>query len=156
MLWIAALIQDAQGSVAPYLHPNLGRRVMVTLWISGSTLAVLLVVHYLVLALLLTMITAAVILLIDQRTSQIRAVYCLHLVIIGGLAVAAMGEIVYVKDFYDADPLGFRDNTIFKLYEEAWLMMAVGSAGALARLAEFAGISRITPGPSTAHVDESA
>ncbi len=144
-LWIGTLVYDARGKTAFRRYPTLGRPTVITVWVAGLALAVLLLAHYLVLALLLTMIAAAVLLLLDQRTSRPRTVYCLHLLIIGGLAVAAMGEIVYVKDFYDADPLAFRDNTIFKLYEEAWLMMAVGSAGALARLAGFAGVLHAKP-----------
>jgi uncharacterized membrane protein len=57
-----------------------------------------------------------------------------HVMIIMGLIVAAAGEIVYVKDFYDGDPILFRSNTVFKLYEDAWLLLNISAAVALARL----------------------
>ncbi|HXT35701.1 MAG TPA: DUF2298 domain-containing protein, partial [Chloroflexota bacterium] len=138
--WIGLLMGDRKDEEAQAWQPLLERPAAVTLAILGLCVTLLLIAHYLVLALLLVMIAATVLLMVDQRAPKPPAVYCLHLAILVGLGIAAAGEIVYVKDFYDGGPLTFRNNTLFKLYEEAWLMMAVGSAGALARLGTFAGV----------------
>lgn len=95
-----------------------------------------LAIGYLVLALLISLISLAVLSLIDRRERQDVNLLFLHLLIALGLSVAAAGEIVYVRDFYDSsDPANttFRNNTIFKIYEQAWLMMGIGSAIALLR-----------------------
>jgi uncharacterized membrane protein len=138
--WIGMVMSDRKGETVPVWQPLLERPAAVTLGILTVCVIALLIAHYLVLALLLVMIAATVLLMVDQRAPKPPAVYCLHLAILIGLGIAAAGEIVYVKDFYDGGPLTFRNNTLFKLYEEAWLMMAVGSAGALARLGTFAGV----------------
>ena len=138
--WIGLSVGDRKDEKVRVWQPLLERPAAVTLSILGVCIILLLIAHYLVLALLLVMIGATVLLMVDQRAPKPPTVYCLHLAILVGLGIAAAGEIVYVKDFYDGGPLTFRNNTLFKLYEEAWLMMAVGSAGALARLGAFAGV----------------
>jgi YYY domain-containing protein len=101
----------------------------------GLALVVLFaVIQYAVLALLTAMIAAALVVLVDRRKRHDSTTLFLHLLIVLGLGAAAAAEIVYVKDFYDGDPLRFRTNTVFKVYEEAWLMIGIASAAALARL----------------------
>ncbi|MGH2410669.1 MAG: DUF2298 domain-containing protein, partial [Chloroflexota bacterium] len=138
--WIGLVLGERKEEKVRVWQPLLERPAAVTLSILAVCVTALLIAHYLVLALLLVMIAATVLLMVDQRAPKLPAVYCLHLAILVGLGIAAAGEIVYIKDFYDGGPLTFRNNTLFKLYEEAWLMMAVGSAGALARLGAFTGV----------------
>jgi YYY domain-containing protein len=98
---------------------------------------VFVVVQYAVLALLTPMIAAALLILVDRRQRHDTSTLFLHLLIMLGLGVAAAAEIVYIRDFYDNNnpaDTAFRNNTVFKLYEEAWVLMGIASAGALARL----------------------
>ncbi len=100
----------------------------------GGAALVFFFISYGVLALLSFMAGLAVLLLIDRRERQEPALMFFHVLIIMGLVVAAAGEIVYVRDFYDGDPILFRSNTVFKLYEDAWLLLNTSAAVALARL----------------------
>ncbi|HVA88411.1 MAG TPA: DUF2298 domain-containing protein, partial [Chloroflexota bacterium] len=138
--WVGLVAGERSTQVVRRWRPRLESPAAATLWIAGAAIAATAVAQFPVLTLLLAMIAADVLLMVDQRTVRAPAIYCLHLAILVGLGIAAAGEIVYVKDFYDGGPLTFRSNTLFKLYEEAWLMMAVGSAGALARLGAFTGV----------------
>jgi YYY domain-containing protein len=108
--------------------------VIALLIVGAPALGALLIVHYWVLAMLCAMGILVGLLLIDQRGSQSASVAGLHLVLLVGLALVAAGEIVYVKDFYDGDPVAFRNNTVFKLYEEAWVMLGLAGAVGLARM----------------------
>jgi uncharacterized membrane protein len=100
----------------------------------GGTALVFFFISYGVLALLTTMAGLALLLLIDRRERQEPALMFFHIMLIMGLIVAAAGEIVYVRDFYDGDPILFRSNTVFKLYEDAWLLLNISAAVGLARL----------------------
>lgn len=108
--------------------------VSLILGLGDVLLLVLLAVNYWVLSILLVLLSCTLLLLVDQRRRPAPAVYGLHLLILVGIGLAAAGEVVYVKDFYDADPVSFRNNTVFKIYEEAWVMMGVGAGVGLARL----------------------
>jgi YYY domain-containing protein len=108
---------------------------LLTVLIVGGGLALLFTaLNYLVLALLVSMASLALILLLDRRQRQEPALLFLHVLMLTGIVVAAAGEIVYVKDFYDGSPILFRSNTVFKLYEDAWLLLNISAAVALARL----------------------
>ncbi len=102
--------------------------------VGGGTAVVFFFISYGVLALLTAMAGLALLLLIDRRERQEPALMFFHVMIIMGLLVAAAGEIVYVRDFYDGDPILFRSNTVFKLYEDAWLLLNISAAVGLARL----------------------
>jgi len=99
-----------------------------------GTVVLFLLINYLALAWLTALAGLAVLLLIDRRQRQEPEHMFLHLMLIMGLVVAAAAEIVYVVDFYDGDPVLFRSNTVFKLYEDAWLLLNISAAVALARL----------------------
>jgi len=104
------------------------------LTVGGCIVLFFLVINYWVLALLTALLTVALIVLVDQRERQDGAQVFLHLLILIGLGVAAAGEIVYIRDFNDADPLTFRNNTVFKIYEQVWLMLGIAGGVSLARL----------------------
>ena len=116
--------------VRPALPPLPGA----LLTLGGGTVLFFLLINYWVLALLTALLTLALIVLVDQRERQDGASVFMHLLILLGLGVAAAGEIVYIRDFNDADPLTFRNNTIFKIYEQAWLMLGIAGGVSLARL----------------------
>ena len=102
--------------------------------VGGGTALVFFFISYGVLALLSSMAALALLQLIDRRERQDPALMFFHVMILMGLIVAAAGEIVYVRDFYDGDPILFRSNTVFKLYEDAWLLLNISAAVGLARL----------------------
>ena len=114
------------------------------LLIGGGLVLLFLAIGYLVLALLSGLLTMTLLLMLDRKEEGTRGdgrgeqraaeELFLHVLIAVGLLVAAAGEIVYVRDFYDPEPLLFRSNTIFKLYEDTWLLLNLGAAVALIRL----------------------
>ncbi len=108
--------------------------VWTTCLLGAGGAAGLLVIDYLVLAWLSGLIGLAVLLLIDRADEHDDREVFLHLLIIMGLLIAAAAEIIYVVDFNDADPLLFRSNTVFKLYEDAWLLLSICAGVGLARL----------------------
>jgi len=61
-----------------------------------------------------------------------------RLVVLGmtflALGLTAVCEVAFLADFNAGDPNTYRMNTVFKLYEQAWLLFAVASAAALAAL----------------------
>jgi YYY domain-containing protein len=87
---------------AAYSTPSSWARAVLLL---ASPLVVLLAaIQYQVLALLAVLIAAALLLLVDRTDPAGDGLVFLHLLIILGLGVAATAEIVYEKDYYDADP----------------------------------------------------
>jgi YYY domain-containing protein len=108
--------------------------IVTILLVGGGLVLLFLAINYLVLALLTAMASLTILLLIDRLHRQEPAVMFFHVMLIMGLIVASAGEIVYVRDFYDGDPILFRSNTIFKLYEDAWLLLNIAAAVALVRL----------------------
>lgn len=102
--------------------------------LGGGGCVLFLVINYGVLALLTGMAALTLLLLIDRRERQESTLMYFHIILLMGLIVAAAGEIVYVRDFYDGDPILFRSNTVFKLYEDAWLLLNISTAIALVRL----------------------
>jgi uncharacterized membrane protein len=121
ILWVGASLTRASGESA-----ERWRRRLVVLVAAESALILALAVTGRWesaggLALYLTMIPAVVAALVSRRDDA-EQVFS-GLLLLGGWALAAVSETIVVID---------RMNTVFKLYHPAWMLLAIGSAGALA------------------------
>ena len=94
--------------------------LVVVLWLSNLPAAVLL---------LCALLTAAMVFLGIRHSSGDPRRVALPLVFFAGFGLAAVPELVFVDDFFG--PPYERMNTVFKLYFQAWPLLAVASAPAL-------------------------
>jgi uncharacterized membrane protein len=68
------------------------------------------------------------------------------------LSVLAASELFYLVDFQEGSPL-YRMNTVFKLYEQAWLLFALASAAALASVVPLPRLRRAAMSPAATEGD---
>jgi len=91
----------------------------------------------------LLLIAAVLIAALMRRRSSPRVLWICGLILLA-CGLAAFTEIAYIRDYLDGG-LAFRMNTVAKLYNQIWLLLAVPAAGSLALMARSAKRSRLRP-----------
>jgi YYY domain-containing protein len=132
----ASSVVAAQSSVSSWHSELIGRRKPLLLAMSPLLAVILLfayaiaeIVRLLPLLMLAAVATVAIRLLRRQWASRRLSdtdVFFLVLVVAGAV-VLSISEVVYVRDFFD-NTGGYRMNTVFKLYYQAWILLGLASA----------------------------
>ncbi|GIW03574.1 MAG: hypothetical protein KatS3mg059_0194 [Thermomicrobiales bacterium] len=93
------------------------------------------VLRYDALALMIAFLTAGAALWLADGSSAQRFTGAL---IAAGAGVAGGVELLYVVDDLNASPVWYRMNTVFKFYNQAWVLFALGAASLLGTIIEHA------------------
>ena len=115
--------------------------------IAGLVLAVAAVVAgRLVLGLALAFATAGAMLWLQQASVALRFTGVL---IAAAASVMAGVELIYVVDDLSPDPVWYRMNTVFKFYNQVWILLALAGASLLAELWQRATATSFRPAAQT-------
>ncbi len=93
-----------------------------------ATVAILALIYAGVHAILFGLLAAVIVLLAGRRNSQTQQF--IYLLALYSLAIVTLVEFIHLRDFLDTTILQ-RMNTVFKFYEQIWILLAVSSALAI-------------------------